>query len=77
MREGTITAEEYQKLKDVDIREIDPATAADIRGITVNPDLPPAERLLDVYRCGDLLVKTSFAGTASLQSVLEECLEKL
>ena len=81
MREGTITAEEYQKLKDVDIREIDPATAADIRGITVNPDLPPAERLLDVarqmngnpfvYRCGDLLVKTSFAGTASLQSVLE------
>ena len=82
MREGTITAEEYQKLKDVD-----PATAADIRGITVNPDLPPAERLLDVarqmngnpfvYRCGDLLVKTSFAGTASLQSVLEECLEKL
>ena len=85
MREGTITAEEYQKLKDVDIREIDPATAADIRGITVNPDLPPAERLLDVarqmngnpfvYRCGDL--KTSFAGTASLQSVLEECLEKL
>lgn len=87
MREGTITAEEYQKLKDVDIREIDPATVADIRGITVNPDLPPAERLLDVarqmngnpfvYRCGDLLVKTSFAGTASLQSVLEECLEKL
>ena len=81
MREGTITAEEYQKLKDVDIREIDPATAADIRGITVNPDLPPAARQMNgnpfVYRCGDLLVKTSFAGTASLQSVLEECLEKL
>lgn len=70
----------------MDIREIDPAAAADIRGITVNPDLSPAERLLDVarqmngnpfvYRCGDLLVKTSFTGTASLQSVLEECLEK-
>ena len=30
MREGTITAEEYQKLKDVDFREIDPATDADI-----------------------------------------------
>ena len=84
MRDGKISTEEYQKLKGVDIREIDPASAADIRGITVNPDLPPAERLLArqmngnpfVYRCGDLLVKTSFTGTASLQSVLEECLEK-
>ena len=82
-----MTSQFSQYEKFVDIREIDPATAADIRGITVNPDLPPAERLLDVarqmngnpfvYRCGDLLVKTSFAGTASLQSVLEECLEKL
>ena len=85
MRDGKISTEEYQKLKDMDIREIDPASAADIRGITVNPDLPPAERLLDVarqmngnpfvYRCGGLLVKTSFAGTRPLQAVLEECLE--
>ena len=83
MRDGKISTEEYQKLKGVDIREIDPAAAADIRGITVNPDLSPAERLLDVARqmngnpfVYDLLVKTSFTGTASLQSVLEECLEK-
>ena len=40
MRDGKISTEEYQKLKDMDIREIDPASAADIRGITVNPDLP-------------------------------------
>ena len=50
MRDGKISTEEYQKLKGVDIREIDPAAAADIRGITVNPDLSPAERLLDVAR---------------------------
>ena len=80
MRDGKISTEEYQKLKGVDIREIDPAAAADIRGITVNPDLLDVARQMNgnpfVYRCGDLLVKTSFTGTASLQSVLEECLEK-
>ena len=28
-----------------------------------------------VYRCGGILVKTSFAGTRPLQAVLEDCLE--
>ena len=86
MREMKITTEEYQKLKDTDIREVDPSTAPDIKEIRVDTGLPVSERLLDVarqmngnpfvYRCGDILVKTSFAGSASLQSVLEECLEK-
>lgn len=86
MREMKITAEEYQKLRDTDIREVDPSTAPDIKEIQVDTGLPVSERLLDVarqmngnpfvYRCGDILVKTSFAGSASLQSVLEECLEK-
>ena len=54
--------------------------------IHVDPPLPPAERIQEaarqmkgnpfVYRCGGLLVKTSFAGTRSLQAVLEECLER-
>ena len=86
MREYKITAEEYQRLRDTDIREVDPSTAPDIQDIRVDTGLPVSERLLDVarqmngnpfiYRCGDILVKTSFAGSASLQSVLEECLEK-
>lgn len=86
MRENRITTEEYQKLKNVDIRKIDPASVPDIRDVTVDTALPTGERLLAVarqmngnpfvYRCGDILVKTTFAGTASLQSVLEECLEK-
>jgi len=85
MREYKITAEEYQRLRDTDIREVDVSTAPDIRDIRVDRALPVSERLMDVarqmngnpfvYRCGDILVKTSFAGAASLQTVLEDCLE--
>lgn len=54
-----ITAEQYAQMKETDIRE----AARQLKG---NPF---------VYRCGGILVKTSFAGTRPLQSVLEECLE--
>lgn len=78
MREK-ITAEQYTQMKETDIRSVDPATVPDIRDIHVNPALPPASRQMKgnpfVYRCGGLLVKTSFAGTRPLQAVLEECLE--
>jgi hypothetical protein len=84
MREK-ITAEQYAQMKDTDIRDVDPATVPDIRDIHVDPTLPPAERIREaarqlkgnpfVYRCGGILVKTSFAGARSLQAVLEDCLE--
>lgn len=80
-----VTAEQYARLKAIDIRTIDPDTVPDIQKIRVNPELPPAERIRDVarqmngnpfvYRCGGILVKTSFAGTLPLQSILEDCLE--
>ena len=41
MRDGKISTEEYQKLKDMDIREIDPASAADIRDQLYRHGLPP------------------------------------
>lgn len=85
MMELNITAEKYEQMKAVDIRTVDPATVPDIQDICVDPELPPSERLRDVarqmngnpflYRCGKLLVKTSFAGTRPLQVVLEDCLE--
>lgn len=85
MWELKITAEKYKQLKTVDIRAVDPAAVPDIRDIQVNAALPPAERLLDVarqmngnpflYRCGNILIKTSFAGTLPLQTLLEDCLE--
>ena len=65
-----IPMEEYQRLKNVDIRTVDPDTVPDIRAVRIDPSLPPAERIRDVarqmngnpfvYRCGGLLVKTSF-----------------
>ena len=80
-----ITAEQYAQMKAIDIRSVDPATVPDIRDIHVDPALPPAERIREaarqlngnpfVYRCGGILVKTSFAGTRPLQTVLEDCLE--
>lgn len=85
MKELTVTAEEYAQMKAVDIRTVDPAKVPDIRDIQVNPALPPADRIRDVirqmngnpfiYRYGGILVKTSFAGTLPLQTVLEDCLE--
>ena len=77
---------QYERLRDMDIRAVDPKDVADISEITIDLKLPPEQRAADlvrqmkgnpfVYRCGDILVKTSFAGTAPLQSILEECLEK-
>ena len=77
---------EYERLRDTDIRTIDPSDAADISEVMIDLDLPPEQRAAElvrqmkgnpfVYRCGDILVKTSFAGAAPLQSILEECLEK-
>ena len=87
MRDKKLTAREYEKLKETDIREVDASTVPDIRDVRIDASLPIAERLLDVsrqmngnpfvYRCGDILVKTSFAGTVSLQTALEDCLEKI
>lgn len=81
----TITAEEYQRLKTIDIRAVDPATVPDIHTVKSDPTLPPSQRIRDVarqmngnpfvYRCGGLLVKTSFSGSRTLQEVLEDCLE--
>ena len=81
-----IPMEEYQRLKNVDIRTVDPDTVPDIRAVRIDPSLPPAERIRDVarqmngnpfvYRCGGLLVKTSFDGTRPLQAVLEDSLER-
>jgi len=85
MREMKITAEQYARMKAVDVRTVDPAAVPDIRTIRVDTALPPEQRILEVvrqmngnpflYRCGNILVKTSFAGTQPLQSVLEDCLE--
>ena len=58
-----------------------------INDIQIDTSLPPAERMASVlqqmngnpyfYRSGNLLVKTTFKGSARLQTILEDCLKKL
>lgn len=86
MMDEKMILEEYERMRNTDIRTVAPEDVVDVSKITVDLELPPEQRMVElvrqmngnpfVYRCGDILVKTSFAGTASLQSVLEECLEK-
>lgn len=77
----------YLNETEVDIRTVDPETVPDIRDIHVDAALPPRERMQGViaqmggnpylYRCGGILVKTSFVGKEPLQTVLEDCLKTL
>ena len=78
--------ETYERLKNTDIRTIDPSSVVDIRDVQVDLSLPVEERLASVvrqmsgnpfvYRCGDILVKTTFEGKESLQQLLEAILEQ-
>lgn len=81
-----MTAQELKAMQDLDVREIDPASVPEISQIQINTSLPPEQRMAGVlrqmngnpyfYRSGGLVVKTVFRGTARLQTLLEECLEK-
>lgn len=74
-------------LREMDVREVDPETLPDIADIHIDPSLPREERMASVlrqmngnpyfFRCGKLVVKTSFGKGAKLQTLLEDCLEKL
>ena len=73
-----------QAWQDQDVRQLDPDSLVEINQVRVDPRLPPAERVNQVihqmkgnpygYRCGGLLVKTSFRGTVSLEELLADCL---
>ena len=79
------SVQEFERMQNMDIRTIDPATVPDLEDIEIDESLPVEERVLQVlrqmngnpffYRCGGLLVKATYAGTLPLQTVLEDCLE--
>ena len=59
-----------EEMKAVDIRTVDPDTLVDIRDVHIDRTLPKDERIKSfirqiknpyVYKCGDLVVKVSFA----------------
>lgn len=82
-----ITELDLERMRNMDVREVDPSTVPDINDIQIDTSLPPAERMASVlqqmngnsyfYRSGNLLVKTTFKGNARLQTILEDCLKKL
>ena len=67
-----MNATQIEAMKNVDIRTVDPDTLVDIRDVYVDPALPQTERMLDYerqirnpycYKCGKLIIKTSFPET--------------
>jgi hypothetical protein len=75
-----ITREDLLKMKEIDVRTIDPSELADIEDVKINTELPYEERLHDYirqiknpycYRCRGMVIKISFSG----QRTMEECLK--
>ena len=82
-----MTAIDLERMRNMDVRDVDPATIPDIKDIHIDTSLPPVERMASVlqqmngnpyfFRSGGLVVKTIFKGEAHLQDILEDCLRKL
>ena len=69
------------EMKNVDIRTVDREELVDIRDVSIDRTLPKEERVRSFiqqiknpscFRCGDVIVKTSFANT---ETTLEDCVE--
>jgi len=69
-------------MRDIDIRTVDRASLVDLKSVPINANLPRQERLLDFikrignpycYRCGNIVVKESFADNGK---TIEDCLEQ-
>ena len=83
-----MTLEEHlKKLREIDVRDIDPSTLVDIKDVHIDTLLPVEQRLASVlqqmngnpyfFRSNGLVVKCSFKGEKRLQEILEDILEHL
>ena len=75
--------QELRRLKETDIREVDPDTLVEISEVKIRTDLSQVERLIDYlkqvknpycYKIRGIVVKVSFIGEASINECLEEAL---
>lgn len=81
------TSMTINEMKNIDIRTVDPSTLVDIKKVKVNTDLPVEERKKDFirqvknpycFRCGNVVIKISFADTtATLEERLENYFKSL
>lgn len=69
------------EMKNVDIRTVNREELVDIRDVSIDRTLPKEERVRSFvqqiknpycFRCGDVIVQTSFANT---ETTLEDCVE--
>ena len=72
MQTKTLSHREIERMREVDIRAVDPDSLQDIREVTVNTELSKKDRILDFlrqignpycYRHGKYVVKVSFSDT--------------
>lgn len=72
---------DFEAMRGVDIRTVDPSALADVQDVEIDPDKPLPERMLDYikqirnpycFRCGKAIVKLSFADT---DTTMEERME--
>ena len=81
-----MTLEKYlKKMREIDVRNIDPSTLVDIKDVQIDTSLPIEQRLTSVlqqmngnpyfFRSNGLVVKCAFKGDATLQALLEDILE--
>lgn len=83
-----MTLEEHlQKMREIDVRDIDLSTLVDIKDVQIDTSLPVEQRLTSVFqqmngnpyffRSNGLVVKCAFKGEKKLQEILEDILEHL
>ena len=76
--------EELDRLRNVDVRTVDPETLVDIDGVIIRDDLPTEERIMDFvqqignpycFRYNGIVVKVSFSGRKSLEACIRDTIE--
>ena len=77
-----INKEDLERMKQVDVRTVDPETLVDITDVKIDESLPKEQRFADFlrqikkpycFRCGQTVVKLNFADT---DTTLEDCLKR-
>ena len=75
------TTYDFNAMRNVDIRTVDPSTLMDIRKVNIDPNQPFAEKAVSYldqirnaycFKCGDVIIKISHAQTTTS---IDDCME--
>ena len=74
---------DFEVMRNVDVRTVDPATLVDINAVTINTTLPFIDKAYEYikqtgnpycFRCGDVVIKLSYSRTAT---TITDCIEEI